>query len=345
MIHVYVLKYFDQQEMENATEAVTVVEQDEQREVMGQGQPQNPPPPLRRRFIISLYVGYFLARWCVRTWEFSVALYMIYLWPNSLLLAAIYGAIESGSTAIFGPIVGQWIEGMDYVRALRLWLLCQNLSYTIAGGAVIKLLLDYDLKPRNIPVFATLVVLTNVAGSIGVLSTLGGTILIERDWAVVMSEGYPPEVLTRMNSVIRGIDLSSKLLSPVITGLIISFVSLKASAITFAFWATITAWVEYWLFISVYNGVPAIAQSNERRILRSMTKPVQGLDAPVSIVPEGSQGNPPRETGMLKLLDGVSKSSFVGAWRVYINQEVVLPGVSLALLFFTVLTYVLDLFT
>ena len=154
-----------------------------------------------------------------------------------------------------------------------------------------------------------------------------------------MSEGHPPAVLTRMNSVIRGIDLSSKLLSPVITGLIISFVSLKASAITFAFWATITAWVEYWLFISVYSGVPAIAQSNERRILRSMTNPVEETDAPVSvsIVRGTEEGNPPRRTAMLKVFDRVSKSSFVGAWRVYIKQEVVLPGVSLALLFFNVL--------
>ncbi|CAN7008477.1 unnamed protein product [Brassica oleracea var. botrytis] len=264
---------------------------------------------------------------------------MIYLWPNSLLLAAIYGAIESGSSAIFGPIVGQWIEGMDYVKVLRLWLLCQNLSYIIAGGAVIKLLLDYDLKPRNIPVFATLVALTNVAGAIGVLSTLGGTILIERDWAVIMSEGHPPAVLTRMNSVIRGIDLSSKLLSPVFTGLIISFVSLKASAITFAFWATITAWVEYWLFISVYNGAPAISQSNERRILRSMTNPVEETNAHVSVSIVRGTGNPPRRTAMLKVFDRVSKSSFVGAWRVYIKQEVVLPGVSLALLFFTVLSF------
>lgn len=107
---------------------------------------------------------------------------MIYLWPNSLLLAAIYGAIESGSTAIFGPIVGQWIEGMDYVKVLRLWLVSQNLSYIVAGSAVIKLLLVSDLKSQNFPVFAILVVLTNVAGAIGVLSTLGGTILIERDW-------------------------------------------------------------------------------------------------------------------------------------------------------------------
>lgn len=52
--------------MENATEAVTVVQQDEEREVEGLEQPQNPPPPVRRRFVISLYVGYFLARWGAR---------------------------------------------------------------------------------------------------------------------------------------------------------------------------------------------------------------------------------------------------------------------------------------
>lgn len=172
--------------------------------------------------------------------------------------------------------------------------------------------------------------------------------LLATNRAVVMSEGHPPAVLTRMNSVIRGIDLSSKLLSPVITGLIISFVSLKASAITFAAWATITAWVEYWLFISVYSGVPAIARSNERRILRSRTKQVEGTDAPVSVsnalgTEESFTGNPPCRTGIRKILDRVSKSSFVSAWRIYFNQEVVLPGVSLALLFFTVLRFLFSL--
>ncbi|CAA7052134.1 unnamed protein product [Microthlaspi erraticum] len=329
-------------------EKETIVQPDAKREEEeGQGQPQNPPPELRRRLVVSLYVGYFLARWSARTWEFSVALYMIYLWPNSLLLVALYSAIESGSIAIFGPIVGQWIEGMDYVKVLRLWLMFQNLSYTVAGGAVVKLLLVPDLKSHNIPLFAILIVLTIVAGAVGMLSTLGGTILIERDWAVVMSEGHPPAVLTRMNSIIRGIDLSSKLMSPVITGLIVSFVSLKASAMAFAGWAIVTAWVEYWLFISVYNGVPAIVSSNERRVLRSKTKKTveATTDEPVSvsIVPgteEASREDPPRSrNGMFKILDKVSKSSFVEAWRIYVNQEVVLPGVSLALLYFTVLSF------
>ncbi|CDY11259.1 BnaA03g00950D [Brassica napus] len=278
-------------------------------------------PQLPRSMVISLYLGYFLARWGARTWEFSVALYMIYLWPNSLFLTAMYGAVESGSTAIFGPIVGQMIDGMSYVKVLRLWLVTQNLSFIVAGGSVIALLLVPDLKSQNFPVFAALVVLTNLSGAIGVLSTLAGTILIERDWVVVMSEGHSPDVLTRMNSVIRGIDLSSKLLSPVITGFIISFVSLEASAVTFAAWATITVWIEYWLFISVYNGVPAVLQSDERRSLR--------LSSQTDIA---SHGN-------MRILERISDSSFVNAWRNYLNQDIVLPGVALALLFFTVLSF------
>lgn len=49
-------------------------------------------------------------------WEFSVALYMISIWPDSLLFAAIYGAIESASTALFGSIIGQWVERLTYKK-------------------------------------------------------------------------------------------------------------------------------------------------------------------------------------------------------------------------------------
>ncbi|XP_024012515.1 solute carrier family 40 member 2 isoform X1 [Eutrema salsugineum] len=310
---------------------------------------QQEEPLLPRPMVISLYLGYFLARWGARTWEFSVALYMIYLWPNSLFLTAMYGAVESGSTAIFGPIVGQMIDGMSYVKVLRLWLVTQNLSFIVAGVAIVALLLAPDLKSQNFPLFATLVVLTNLSGAVGVLSTLAGTILIERDWVVVMSEGHSPAVLTRMNSVIRSIDLSSKLLSPVITGLIISFVSLRASAITFAAWATITVWIEYWLFISVYSGVPAIVQSDARRSSRLMSR-TQAEETDIASrylhVPllQGttSEDNIPSRSGIMRILERISGSSFVAAWRNYLNQEIVLPGVALALLFFTVLRFPFD---
>ena len=49
-------------------------------------------------------------------WEFSVGLYMVNIWPDSLLYAAIYGAVESASIALFGPIIGRWVDKLSYVK-------------------------------------------------------------------------------------------------------------------------------------------------------------------------------------------------------------------------------------
>ncbi|KAH1162862.1 hypothetical protein GYH30_001394 [Glycine max] len=200
-------------------------------------------------------------------WEFSVGLYMINIWPDSSLYAAIYGTIESASTALFDPIIGRWVDKLSYVKVLKLWLVTQNLSFVIAGATVIAYLSTQSLKFTNFPAFILLV--------------------------------NPPELLTKMNSVTRRIDLTCKLLAPVVTGFIISFVSLKASALTLALWNTVSVWVEYWLFTSVYKGIPALGLSSQRR----MERPSQ----------------------------------------IYLKEEVALPGLALALLFFTEYLHVIGI--
>lgn len=62
--------------MENETE-LRVVQQEEQQSEE-EGQPQN-PPALRRRFVIYLYVGYFLARWSARFTNQSLTPTNIYI--------------------------------------------------------------------------------------------------------------------------------------------------------------------------------------------------------------------------------------------------------------------------
>lgn len=52
----------------------------------------------------------------------------------------------------------------------------------IAGGTVMGLLIYPDLKLTNFSAFVSLIILTNISGALGVLSTLAGTILVERDW-------------------------------------------------------------------------------------------------------------------------------------------------------------------
>ncbi|KAJ0650923.1 putative ferroportin-1 [Helianthus annuus] len=72
--------------------------------------------PVPTSLLVSLYIGHFLSRWGARTWDFSVGLYMINVWPDSLLMAAAYGVVESATTALFGPLVGQWIDNSTYPK-------------------------------------------------------------------------------------------------------------------------------------------------------------------------------------------------------------------------------------
>ncbi|KAH7866627.1 hypothetical protein Vadar_022888 [Vaccinium darrowii] len=305
---------------------------------------QQSQPPFPSSLLIYLYVGHFLARWGARMWEFAVGLYMIDIMPNSLLLAAIYGVVESGSTVVFGPLVGQLVDRLTYVKILQLWLLTQNMSFMVAGGTVVALLVNPDLKSTNYLVFVALVIVTNISGALGVLSTLAGTILIEREWAVVISEGQPPEVLTQLNSVIRRIDLICKLGAPVVTGFIISFVSLMASALVMSIWNVLAVFLQYWLLTSVYNGIPSLSERNQKRAaIRLSPVPEESPSTSqeqMSLPPvDGNSSELSNSSWTRKIIDFFFKSPYIVAWRVYFQQDVVLPGLALALLYFTVLSF------
>nr|CCM80483.1 Ireg1 protein [Psychotria gabriellae] len=302
-----------------------------------------PPPSVSSSLLVSLYAGHFLARWGARMWEFSVGLYMISIWPDSLLLTAAYGVVESASTVLFGTVVGQWVDRLTNIKVLQVWLLSQNLSFVIAGGSVIALLAYKDMMSENFLSFIALILLTNISGAVGVLSTLAGTILVEREWVVVISDGQPPGVLSKMNATIRRIDLICKLVAPVVSGFIVSFASLTASAATLALWNVVSVFLQYWLLMSVYNGIPALSERNERRVLKYTHKDMES-----SYSTAGNKRSSDLEENDLaqsndgcwrKLIGRVARLPYISAWKVYLKQDVVLAGVSLALLYFTVLSF------
>ncbi|KAI3474256.1 hypothetical protein Pfo_029044 [Paulownia fortunei] len=302
------------------------------------------PPSFSSSLLVNLYVGHFLARWGARMWEFSVGLYMINVWPDSLLLAAAYGVVESASTALFGPFIGQWVDKFSYIQVLQLWLLSQNLSFMVAGGAVVAILIYADLMSENYVAFISLVILINISGAVGVLSTLAGTILVEREWVVVISEGQPPAVLTKMNSIIRRIDLSCKLFAPVVTGFIISFVSLTASAMTLALWNILSVRLQYWLLMSVHNGIPGLREISQKRVSRSSVREVDkstpsNLEQKSLIFSDTNDFEQPESSSKETMIEQFLNLPYISAWRLYIKQDVVLSGLALALLYFTVLSF------
>lgn len=145
----------------------------------------------------------------------------------------------------------------------------------------------------------------------------------------MISNGKPPEILTKINSVIRRIDLTCQLVAPVFSGLVISFISLYASAIMFTLWNMVSVWLEYYLLKSVYTGIPSLVETCQRRNQ-------QQLQEGGGEEEEEEHEDGERRHGMTSKL---SKFPFINAWIVYSNQEIVLPGVSLASLYFTVLSF------
>ncbi|XP_035839962.1 solute carrier family 40 member 2 isoform X2 [Helianthus annuus] len=269
--------------------------------------------PVPTSLLVSLYIGHFLSRWGARTWDFSVGLYMINVWPDSLLMAAAYGVVESATTALFGPLVGQWIDNSTYPKVLRVWLLTQNLSFIVAGVTVVGLLISPDMRVTNANTFTLLIVLTNLSGAVAVLSSLAGTILIEREWVVVISEGHSSNMLTKLNSRIRRIDLISTLFAPVVTGFIISFISMVASAVGLAIWNILSVFLQYWFLNSVYKGIPALQERSRKRELQFKTKPDNQEQAP--------------------------STSQEQTDRHHDSSDCVSSGLSLAILYFTVLSF------
>ncbi|KAL5981931.1 hypothetical protein ACLOJK_015998 [Asimina triloba] len=278
------------------------------------------PPPPHTSLIAYLYAGHFLGRW------------------DSQLFAAIYGAVESASTALFGSVIGQWVDRFTYFKVLRAWLLAQNLSFIVAGGTVTTLLIYHALKSSGFTAFMSLVVLPMYQEPL----RMGCG---DFKWPTARN-------IDIMNSVIRRFVLICKLFAPIVAGFIISFVSLKASAITLAIWNTV-------------SGIPALSESNH---MRSMTAVLddslssssdekeatslmpegnnsgtslmpEGNNSGTSLMPEGNNSGIEENDQKLKTAERILRLPCMDAWVVYLKQDVVLPGVALALLYFSILSF------
>jgi iron-regulated transporter 1 len=72
--------------------------------------PQQPQQQLHRNVAAAVLAAHFLARWAWRSWEFSVALLLVHLYPGSLRLVAVYGLLDDLCSLALGPLAGQFVD-------------------------------------------------------------------------------------------------------------------------------------------------------------------------------------------------------------------------------------------
>ncbi|KAI5058958.1 hypothetical protein GOP47_0025277 [Adiantum capillus-veneris] len=325
----------------------------------------------RARSLAYLYLSHFLTRWGSRMWEFGVGLFMISVWPNSLVLTSIYGLVEDLAIVSMGVTVGNWVDKNPRLKVLWISLGTRNGS-VLASAIALSILLSYhNLILRQNIIFIGLIVLTNFFGGISAISGLATNIAVERDWVLAIADGQRLATLTELNSAMRGIDLTCKLLAPVLVGIIMSYLSVRAAAVLLCVWNVLSIYFEYYLLKCLYNASPELQQ--ERLVVSNsddLEKHALSIDEenlePVTGTLVGTCGHQEKtvdETNDRLQGDRTNPTSsfwrpgekmrhwasnlhqcalhlpFVEGLRVYAAQEMLLAAVALAILHFTVLSF------
>ena len=99
----------------------------------------------------ALYSSYFFAAYGDRMWEFASVIYLMVLFPSTLLYASVFGLCELLAGILAGPYIGRAIDSPTTSR-----LACIRLSIVGQNGAICAASLLLFVMMQRIAVLSSL---------------------------------------------------------------------------------------------------------------------------------------------------------------------------------------------
>ncbi|KAG0328322.1 hypothetical protein BGZ99_005675 [Dissophora globulifera] len=201
----------------------------------------------------KLYLSHLLTSWVDRSFEFASYLLISRVYTTSLLQASIYGLSTTLIALVLSPRIGNWINILSRLQTYRVTLFMQK------GSILISTVLFHFLNHRsalagggtqNNVSYAFIIVF----GCTLKLAFIGNSIAIEKDWAMIISDGH----LERLLPTMRRIDLVCKTLSPIFIGYLLLAPPL-AITVVICSWTCVSTVVEYLLISQIYREIPALS--------------------------------------------------------------------------------------
>ncbi|GAV02539.1 hypothetical protein RvY_13086-2 [Ramazzottius varieornatus] len=96
-----------------------------------------------------LYAAEILGRWGDRMWAFTSALFLLELFPGTMLLPAVYGLVVGLCVILLGALIGEWVDRTPRLAAVRLSLMTQNSCVALAALVLTFALLYKDSMPDS----------------------------------------------------------------------------------------------------------------------------------------------------------------------------------------------------
>jgi iron-regulated transporter 1 len=186
--------------------------------------------------LYSLASQHLSVTWTQRTAEFVSYLFLIDLFPTTLLPSALYGFFSTLAGVLFGGNAGSFVDisstSRTRLKVIRMVILVAKLSVASLYTFLLILLLKYpseaaaagkSIKSGGYATVWTLFTLVTLSSCVMKLSDIAMSVAIERDWVTTIANGSDIR-LTQLNLWLRRIDLGCKLLAPLFAGLLSSTV-------------------------------------------------------------------------------------------------------------------------
>ncbi|CAF3783767.1 unnamed protein product [Rotaria sordida] len=261
---------------------------------------------------ILLYIAMGFSAWGDRMWNFSVGIYFISLNPTNLLSVALNGIALNLAVILFATAIGDWIDRNPRLSTLRKSLYFQNLSVAVMAVLVVIALYYQSSLPQY-----WMIIIQGFLIGIGMIATLSSVackVSISKDWVVALY-GSNRQNLANTNATLRRIDLISNVLAPILTGAIMAFTSRWLSAVLIAGWNVVSLGFELFLYTRVYHLAEDVL-ANKVSVNKSNEELTEKKKGPLRQFFTSLQG-----------------------LETYASLSVFLPGLSLALLYMTVLSF------
>ncbi|KAF2839140.1 hypothetical protein M501DRAFT_1024162 [Patellaria atrata CBS 101060] len=183
-----------------------------------------------RSLQVRLYTSHFLSTWNSRLFEFGAVLFLVSIYPATLLPMSVYALARNGRVIIFSPAVGSWIDQGNRLIVVRVSIIGPRL--TVAASCVV------------------------ILACMDKLCAVINIVAVERDWVVVIAEDNKA-ARRIMNARMRRIDLFCKLLGPLAISLINGASPIAAIWVTLGM-NTLSISIEYICITRVFKMVPAL---------------------------------------------------------------------------------------
>ncbi|KAH8924579.1 hypothetical protein BT69DRAFT_1280461 [Atractiella rhizophila] len=277
---------------------------------------------LNKKGLWCLAAQHFSSTWGDRCSEFAFYLFLIVLFPSTLLPASLYGFFTTSCGVIFSPSVGGLVDRYPRLNLVRTFIVLQKISSTIAYAVNLVLFVHQSTfhlstnssgakAQSHAPLAWVLFGIIVLLGTVLKLSTVGIQVAIERDWATTIA-GENSDALTKINTVLRRIDLISKLVAPLFVSLLTSTTGYRNAAIGLLAFQTGTLMTEFFWISVVYTKFPSLQRH-------------------IPELPRHSLSKPPK--GMRKL------QPYFELWLQFIHSSIFPSSLAIALLYMTVLSF------